>query len=82
MPHTLSLEDLGLLQLLEKISEDAGTAIDRFARYGLFQGGLITSGEPPQLTELGSARLDELRRARDAAEGDAAAAGTPDPSPA
>ena len=51
----MSLEELGLLQLLEKISGNAGAAIDRFARYGLVQAGLITEGEPPRLTESGVA---------------------------
>ena len=76
MPTTLSLEDLGLLQVLEKISENAGEAIDRFARYGLFQSGFITDGEPPLLTELGASRLVELRRAREGKATDL------DPSPA
>ena len=65
MPRTLPLEELGLLQLLEKISGNAGNAIDRFSRYGLLQSGLITEGEPPLLTELGAMRLAELRLARD-----------------
>ncbi len=65
MPRTMPLEELGLLQLLEKISDNAGNAIDRFARYGLLQSGFITDGEPPVLTQLGSARLAELRLARD-----------------
>ena len=65
MPTTMTLEDLGLLQVLEKISENAGEAIDRFARYGLFQSGLITDGDPPLLTDLGAARLVELRQARE-----------------
>ena len=59
------MEELGLLQLLERISENAGNAIDRFSRYGLLQGGLITDNDPPALTELGSLRLAELRLARD-----------------
>ena len=70
MPQDMSLEELGLLQLLEKISGNAGAAIDRFARYGLGQAGLITEGEPPRLTESGAAKLEELRRA------------DPDPTPA
>ena len=65
MPRTLPLEELGLLQLLEKISGNTGNAIDRFSRYGLLQIGLITEGEPPLLTELGAMRLAELRLARD-----------------
>lgn len=81
MPQKMPLEELGLLQALEKISENTGTAIDRFARYGLAQGGLITDGEPPRLTDLGAARLDELRRARDAGKGDAQLVPEPDPDP-
>ena len=77
----MPLEDLGLLQALEKINENTGTAIDRFARYGLVQGGLITDGEPPRLTELGAARLDELRRARDEGAGEAQLVPNPDPDP-
>ena len=65
MPRTMPLEELGLLQLLEKISDNAGNAIDRFARYGLLQSGLITDADPPVLTEMGSLRLAELRLARD-----------------
>ena len=68
MPNSLHLEELGLLQLLERISEQAGGAIDRFSRYGLVQGGLITDTDPPMLTELGRDRLAELRIAREARE--------------
>lgn len=76
----MSLEELGLLQLLEKISANAGAAIDRFARYGAVQAGLITKGEPPELTESGAEKLAELRREREpplpGADPD------PDPTPA
>lgn len=65
MPRTLPLEELGLLQLLEKINDNCGKAIDRFSRYGLLQNGLITDADPPRLTEQGSRRLAELRLARD-----------------
>ena len=74
----MSLEELGLLQLLEKISGNAGAAIDRFAHYGLVQAGLITEGEPPRLTESGVAKLEELRREREAPM----PAADPDPTPA
>jgi len=62
----LPLEELGLLNALEKMSGHAGHAIDRVARYGLLQDGFITDDEPPGLTERGKARLAELRLARDA----------------
>ena len=74
----MSLEELGLLQLLEKISGNAGAAIDRFARYGLVQAGLITEGDPPSLTESGAAKLEELRREPEMPLPDA----DPDPTPA
>ena len=74
----MSLEELGLLQLLEKISGNAGAAIDRFAHYGLVQAGLITEGDPPSLTESGAAKLEELRRERAAPVPGA----DPDPTPA
>ena len=54
-----------MLQLLEKINDNCGKAIDRFSRYGLLQNGLITDADPPRLTEQGSRRLAELRLARD-----------------
>ena len=76
----MSLEELGLLQLLEKINGDAGAAIDRFARYGLVQAGLITEGEAPRLTEQGNEKLADLRREREAPVPLTAAG--PDPSPA
>lgn len=84
MPQNMSLEELGMLQLLEKISEDSNAVIDRFARYGLNQGGLITDGQPPRLTEQGAARLEELRQARDApgAEPGLVPEADPDPTPA
>ncbi|HET8819015.1 MAG TPA: hypothetical protein VFM73_05675 [Xanthomonadaceae bacterium] len=62
----MPLEELGLLQALEKITGRADLVLDRFARYGLAQGGLITDEDPPRLTERGVARLEELRQARDA----------------
>ena len=73
----MSLEQMGLLQLLEKINGSAGAAIDRFARYGLVQAGLITDDEPARLTEQGNAKLAELRREREAPM-----PGDPDPTPA
>lgn len=84
----MPLEELGLLQALEKIAEGEDVALDRFARYGLTQGGLITDEAPPRLTERGVARLDELRQARGA--GGASPDGAtlvpadmePDPAPA
>ena len=78
----LSLEELGLLQLLEKLSEDAPASLDRFARFGLQQRGLISESDPPALTELGAARLDQLRRAKEGKGGAPQAASEPDPSPA
>lgn len=77
----MTLEELGLLQLLEKISEDAGAAIDGFARFGLAQSGLITDAGALRLTDLGSARLDALRQARDAATEDPDLMVDPDPDP-
>lgn len=65
MHTTLPLEDLGLLQLLERISDNSGKAIDRYSRYGLLQNGFITDADPPALTALGARRLAELRLARE-----------------
>lgn len=70
MPQNMTLEELGLLQLLERISEEPGAAIDRFARYGLAQGGYITATDPPTLTDAGTTRLAQLRQARDASAGE------------
>lgn len=63
----MPLEELGLLCLLEKVgSTDAD--MDAYARHGLLRDGLITSGEPPALTEAGLARIEELRKWRDEGE--------------
>ena len=61
MPTGMPLEEIGLLHLLEKINVKATATIDRFARYGLVEGGLITDEDPPGLTACGHERLAELR---------------------
>jgi len=61
MPDAMPLEEIGLLQILEKINVNAAATIDRFARYGLIEGGLITDEDPPGLTARGHERLAELR---------------------
>ena len=81
MPQNMTLEELGLLQLLEKVHGGTGTPIDRIARYGLAQGGLISEGDPPRLTDLGCARLDELRQARDSDSGEPGVFGQAEPDP-
>jgi hypothetical protein len=63
----MSLEDLGLLCLLEKVEVD-DSEMDVYARHGLMQEGLIQAGSVPSLTKKGAARLDELRAWREEGE--------------
>ena len=46
------LEDLGLLFLLERISQGGGAGIDGFVRYGLVQRGMVTGGPDLRLSDL------------------------------
>lgn len=56
----MSLEELGLLRLLEKVGDGAGD-MDAYVRHGLLRQGLITTGTSPRLTSAGEARLADLR---------------------
>lgn len=55
----LSLEETGLLHLLEKV-ERGEAALPPSTRFGLARRGLI-EGVPPRLTRKGELALDNLR---------------------
>ena len=55
----MSLEEKGLLHLLEKLERGEGPLAPS-VRYGLASRGLI-EGDPPRLTLKGELALDELR---------------------
>ena len=62
----LSLEDLGLYNLLSRIDLRQGE-VDSLLRFGLVRRGLLIDDTPPRLTMLGLQELQRLReRARTA----------------
>jgi hypothetical protein len=56
----LSFEERGLLRILGKIQDEAGS-IGPSVRYALVERGLIEAGAPGRLTRLGEQILEELR---------------------
>jgi hypothetical protein len=59
MNHELSLAEVGLFNLLQRIH--AGTTeIDRFLWHSLVERQLVTDGWPPRLTEAGVQQLQAL----------------------
>ena len=60
----LSLEDLGLYNLLTRIHHHQGE-VDSLLRFGLAKRGLLIEDTPPRLSMLG---LQELERLRELAE--------------
>jgi hypothetical protein len=59
MNHELSLAEVGLFNLLQRIH--AGTTeIDRFLWHSLVERQLVTDGWPPRLTDVGVQQLQAL----------------------
>ncbi|GAB3371304.1 hypothetical protein GCM10027431_19970 [Lysobacter rhizosphaerae] len=56
----LSFEERGLLRILDKIRDQAGS-IGPSVRFALVERGLIEAGDPVRLTPMGEQLLEELR---------------------
>ena len=56
----LSLEELGLFNLLKRI-HGGSSEIDPLLRYSLAKQGLLFEDTPPRLTQWGLAQLERLR---------------------
>ena len=68
MSHELSLAEVGLFNLLQRIDGGA-TEIDRFLWHSLVERQLVTDGWPPRLTDTGVQQLQALaHRAAKASE--------------
>ena len=58
-PPGLSLAEVGLLNLLQRI-HDGSSEIDRFLWHSLVQRRLVTDGWPPRLSQAGVQQLQAL----------------------
>lgn len=68
--HTLSLAEVGLYNLLQRIHSGT-TEIDRFLWHSLVERQLVADGWPPRLTDAGLQQLQALAHRQTAAEGSA-----------
>ena len=59
MSHELSLAEVGLFNLLQRI-HGGTTEIDRFLWHSLVERQLVTDGWPPRLTDVGVQQLQAL----------------------
>lgn len=55
----LSLEEIGLYNLLNRIHADNG-AVDGFLRFNLLKRGMVVDGEPLRLSTTGLSELHRL----------------------